>query len=171
MTNWGATAFRIHRADGGAKTAETRFDVSGENVSAAKGQPPGRTCVSKQPTTIFVCTVCRQGDDADSRPGQRFFEALRERLANDGAISIAVEPVECLAVCKRPCTVAFAGAEKWTYVIGDLDVGDHLDEIVAAAKGYAATTNGIVAWKERPACFRKGVVSRTPPLSLCASKG
>ena len=127
--------------------------------------------MSKQSTTIFVCTVCRQGDDADSRPGQRFFEALRERLANDGATSIAVEPVECLAVCKRPCTVALAGAEKWTYVIGDLDVGDHLDEIVAAAKGYAATTNGIVAWKERPACFRKGVVSRTPPLSLCASKG
>jgi predicted metal-binding protein len=127
--------------------------------------------VSKQPTTILVCTVCRQGDDADSRPGQRFFEELRERLANDGATSIAVEPVECLAVCKRPCTVAFAGAGKWTYVIGDLDVGDHLDEIVAAAKGYAATTNGIVAWKERPVCFRKGVVSRTPPLSLCASKG
>ena len=56
-------------------------------------------------------------------------------------------------------------------VIGDLDVGDHLDEIVAAAKGYAATTNGIVPWKERPACFRKGVVSRAPPLISRASKG
>lgn len=127
--------------------------------------------MSKQQTTIFVCTVCRQGDDADSRPGQRFFEALRERLAGDTGSAIAVEPVECLAVCKRPCTVAFAGADKWTYVIGDLNVGDHLDEIVVAAESYAATANGVVAWKERPACFRKGVLSRTPPLSLCARKG
>ncbi|MGA8172826.1 MAG: DUF1636 domain-containing protein [Methylocystis sp.] len=117
--------------------------------------------MSEEESTIFVCTVCRQGDDADSRPGQLFFEALRERLAGD---AIVVEPVECLAVCKRPCTIAFAGAGKWTYVIGDLDVADHIEEIVAAARNYAATPNGIVSWKERPACFRKGVVSRTPPL-------
>ena len=121
--------------------------------------------MSQEPTTIFVCTVCRQGDDADSRPGQRFFEALRERLASERDCSIRVESVECLAVCKRPCTVDFAAAGKWCYVIGDLDVADHLDEILAAAKGYAATPNGIVPWKERPASFRKGVVSRIPPLS------
>ncbi len=126
--------------------------------------------MSEEQTTIFVCTVCRQGDDADSRPGQQFFESLRERLADHTEAAIKVEPVECLAVCKRPCTVAFAGSGKWTYVIGDLDVGDHLDEIVAAAKSYAATANGVVAWKERPASFRKGVVSRTPPLSLCSPK-
>jgi predicted metal-binding protein len=126
--------------------------------------------VSKELTTVFVCTACRQGDDVDSRPGQQFFEALRERLANDTESAIDVEPVECLAVCKRPCTVAFAGSGKWTYVVGDLDVGDHLDEIVAAAKAYAATAIGVIAWKERPACFKKGVVSRTPPLSLCPLK-
>jgi len=126
--------------------------------------------VSKEQTTIFVCTVCRQGDDAYSRPGQQFFESLQERFADDTESAIKVEPVECLAVCKRPCTMAFAGSGKWTYVIGDLDVGDHLDEIVAAAKSYAATANGVVAWKERPSSFRKGVVSRTPPLSLCSLK-
>ena len=120
--------------------------------------------MSSKPTTIHVCTVCRQGDDVDSRPGQRFFEALRERLAVETPTTISVEPVECLAVCKRPCTVAFMSAGKWTYVIGDLNVDDHLEDIVASAKGYATTANGIVAWKERPACFRKGVVSRAPPL-------
>jgi len=109
MTNWRAQGLPYPSADGGAKTAATRFDVSGENVSAARGNLREDLRVTATDDD-FVCTVCRQGDDADSRPGQRFFEALRERLANDGAISIAVEPVECLAVCKRPCTVAFAGA-------------------------------------------------------------
>jgi len=126
--------------------------------------------VSTEPTTIFVCTVCRQGDDADSRPGQLFFEALHQRLAADAEPTLRVQAVECLAVCKRPCTVAFASAGKWTYVIGDLDANSHVEEIIVAAKGFAATGNGIVAWKERPACFKKGVVSRTPPLGLDALK-
>ena len=77
---------------------------------------------------------------------------------------IAVLPVECLAVCKRPCTIALAADNKWTYLIGDLDADLHLDEIVGAAKSFAASANGIVPWKERPVSFRKGVVARVPPL-------
>ena len=126
--------------------------------------------MSKEQTTISVCKVCRQGDDADSRPGQLFFEALGEKLSKEPGTSIRLEAVECLAVCKRPCTLAFSAPGKWTYVIGDLDSKDHVDEIIVAAKGYAATKDGIVAWKERPACFRKGVVSRTPPLGCDAPK-
>ncbi len=126
--------------------------------------------MSTEPTTIFVCTVCRQGDDTDNRPGKLFFDALQARLATDAERTLRVEAVECLAVCKRPCTVAFASAGKWTYVIGDLDAKAHVEEIIVAAKGFAATENGIVAWKERPACFKKGVVSRTPPSGLDALK-
>ncbi len=124
--------------------------------------------MSTEQTTIYVCTVCRQGDDADARPGQALFEALRQRLAFEPAVK--AEAIECLAVCKRPCTVALAGAGKWTYVVGDLDAADHVEDIAAAAKAFAATDNGIVPWKERPACFRKGVVSRTPPLGFVAQE-
>ncbi len=77
---------------------------------------------------------------------------------------IAVVPVECLAVCRRPCTIALAADGKWTYLIGDLDTDSHLDEIAGAAESFAASANGIVPWKERPASFRKGVVARVPPL-------
>ena len=113
--------------------------------------------------TIVVCVSCRGGGDEESRPGAIFLDALRARLETRG-IAIAVESVECLAVCKRPATIAFAAPGKWTYVIGDLDVDAHVDDVIAAAQSYGATENGIVPWKERPACFRKGVVSRTPPL-------
>ena len=73
--------------------------------------------------------------------------------------------VDCLAVCKRPCTVALVAADKWTYLIGDLDPCSHVDEIVAAAKSFAASDNGIVPWRERPASFRKGVIARVPPIN------
>ena len=40
------------------------------------------------------------------------------------------------------------------------------EQYLAAAEAYAATANGIIPWRERPQCFRKGVISRIPPLSF-----
>jgi predicted metal-binding protein len=96
--------------------------------------------------------------------GPGLFEALRGRLASEP--DIALKPVECLSVCKRPCTVALAAPGKWTYVVGDLTRESHLEDIVIAARRYAASPEGIVPWRERPLSFRKGVVSRTPPLAF-----
>jgi predicted metal-binding protein len=87
-----------------------------------------------------------------------------------GEPGIAVETVDCLAVCQRPCTVALAGEGKWTYVVGDLDNALHGEEVAAVARAYAATADGIVPWKERPATFRKGVISRIPPLTSSQSE-
>lgn len=118
--------------------------------------------------TIFVCVSCRRrlGDDeqAFDQPGRSLVEAIEARLQGDGPSRLAVSAVDCLAVCKRPCTVALASAGKWTYLIGDIDPDLHADEIVAAARSFAASENGIVAWRERPQSFRKGVVARVPPL-------
>jgi predicted metal-binding protein len=110
--------------------------------------------------TLLVCITCK----SDAGPmGPGLFAALEARLAADP--DIALKPVECLSVCKRPCTVALAGPGKWTYVVGDLKHESHLEDIVDAARRYAASPEGIVPWRERPFSFRRGVVSRTPPLA------
>ena len=111
--------------------------------------------------TLLVCVTCKS-DEGPMGPG--LFEALGERLATEP--DIALKAVECLSVCKRPCTVALAAPGKWTYVVGDLTCDSHLEDIVVAARRYAASSEGVVPWRERPLCFRKGVVSRTPPLAL-----
>jgi len=123
--------------------------------------------MSEGDLTIHVCTACRRAradlPEGFDQPGLALAEALTERLNAKGS-TIPVLPVECLAVCKRPCTIALSADGKWTYLIGDLDTDTHLDEIVGAAEAYAASANGIVPWKERPQSFRKGVVARVPPL-------
>ena len=118
-------------------------------------------------TKVFVCISCKRrlGDD-DSQfdhPGPALAATVRMLLADDPTIDVV--DVDCLAVCKRPCTVALAGDGKWTYVVGDLDNVTHCEEVAAAARAYAKSENGIVPWKERPATFRKGVISRIPPLT------
>ncbi len=90
--------------------------------------------------TIFVCVSCRRrlGEDDESfdQPGRGLADAIEARLQGDGQARLAVTAVDCLAVCKRPCTVAFSGADKWTYLIGDLDPESHVDEIVVGGQKF-----------------------------------
>lgn len=117
--------------------------------------------------TLFVCVSCRQakleGEGFDL-PGRRLAEALQERLSTDTAIKVT--PVECLAVCSRPSTIALIGSDKWTYLIGNLDTDSHLDQIVESARAFQRSETGIIPWKERPEAFRKGVVARVPPIGF-----
>ena len=77
---------------------------------------------------------------------------------------VTIEPVECLSVCKRICTVAFAAPGKWTYVYGDLAADDGVETILEGARLYAGAKHGIIPWKLRPEPLKRGVVSRVPPL-------
>ncbi|GJE53737.1 MULTISPECIES: DUF1636 family protein [Methylobacterium] len=114
-------------------------------------------------TVLYVCTTCRaEGDTSETRAGARLLAALRERLPEDTA-GLRVEGVECLSVCKRPCSVAVASPGRWTYVYGDLDAEASAQTILAGIGLYAGTVDGIVPWRERPEAFRKGVVARIPP--------
>lgn len=117
--------------------------------------------------TLHVCVTCRSGaaEDDGTRPGARLHAALEAALAaGDADLGLRLEPVECLSVCKRPCTVAVSSPGRWTYVYGDLDPETSAETILAGVRLYAGTQDGIVPWRERPAEFRKGVVARIPPV-------
>lgn len=113
-------------------------------------------------TVLYVCTTCRRsGDDPDGpRAGARLLDALR---AGNSASDLRIEGVECLSVCKRPCSVAVASENRWTYVYGDMDPAESAATILSGLSAYAATQDGIVPWRERPAAFKTGVIARIPP--------
>ena len=115
-------------------------------------------------TTIYVCVTCRAaGDPAETCAGRRLLDALAAELGSDPAV--AVVPVECLSVCRRPCTVSFAAPGKWTYVYGDLSVEGAAPVVAEAARLYGATADGLIPWKLRADPIKKGVVARVPPLA------
>ena len=122
------------------------------------------THLAEPDVTIFVCVTCRHADEEGVRPGKTLFDAVEARLAGRVESDVALRGVECLSVCKRPCTLALAGPGKWTYVVGDLDKDASVDDVLEAALKFAATPDGIIPWRERPKSFRKGVISRVPPL-------
>ena len=118
-------------------------------------------------TYIYVCRTCRPegfaGPDED-RPGARFSRALVERTRTRKLNGrVVVKGVDCLSVCKRPCTAAVVGTAKFAYVIGDLEAGEHVDDLIDFALLYADSEDGITKWRDRPEVVRKHTVARVPP--------
>lgn len=122
------------------------------------GEPPA-------PTTIYVCVTCRaEGETEPVRAGRRLHDALLAELG--AAPGVALVPVECLSVCRRPCTVSFAAPGKWTYVYGDLPAEGAAPVVAEAARLYGATADGLIPWKLRADPIKRGVVARVPPLAI-----
>ncbi|KPF69670.1 metal-binding protein [Bosea sp. AAP35] len=132
-------------------------------------EPPrpgtGADCVR-----ILVCASCRAaGGDPDApRPGAVLAAGLRQALDAGDRQAVTVETVECLSVCKRPCTVALTGEGRWTYIYGDLDPAMGVETLLTFARQYGSTPDGIVPWRERAEAIRKGVVARLPPLPIAS---
>ena len=119
-------------------------------------------------TTIHVCVTCREaGHDAEpmaERPGARLHGALLKAAARRHSSPVAIRPVECLSVCKRPCTIGFSAPGKWTYVYGDFAPDENSAELILdAAALYTAAPDGLIPWRQRPDSLKKGVVARIPP--------
>ena len=118
--------------------------------------------------TVTVCTTCRKTVDgervpAEPRPGLRLHDALQ---AADLPKGVRLRGNECLSACSNGCSLAITGGpDRWTYIYGRLNPEDHLDQILAGIRAYAATPDGLVPWRERPVHLRKNCIARIPPLN------
>ncbi len=115
------------------------------------------------PVELLVCTTCkREGMDPEAaRPGAKLFEALSAANLPE---NVALKPVECLSNCDHGCSVVLRGGPvRWTYVYGNL-AETEVEIVRDGVLRYAATTDGLVPWRERPEHFRKNCIARIPPV-------
>ena len=87
-------------------------------------------------TVIYVCTTCRRPDDPEDypRPGAALAAATIRAAENTG---IDVQPLRCLANCKRGCSAVLRRTIRrtaWTYVFGHLDPAADAQALVAGAQ-------------------------------------
>jgi predicted metal-binding protein len=115
------------------------------------------------PTRILVCTSCRaEGQPLEPR-ADRAGAVLARALADSAGETVEIVPVECMSVCKRPVTVGFSAAGRWTYVWGDF-TPEAAPDILAYAEAYAAAPDGIIPWKQRPEHLKRHTIARLPPV-------
>jgi predicted metal-binding protein len=112
---------------------------------------------------LHVCMTCRAGQpvaDGEQTPGALLHAALLGEGAPEGVI---IREVDCLSSCDHGCNIALTQAGAWSYVYGRMTAAD-APEILRGAALYAATTDGLVPWRDRPVIFRKQSLARIPPL-------
>jgi predicted metal-binding protein len=114
--------------------------------------------------TLIVCSSCRDeaGSDDRPRPGEGLGDTARN-LAR--GIGVAVRQVECLGNCKRRLSAALLRDGCWSYVFGDLTC-DSAPDLIAGALLFSTSTDGLLPWRGRPDCLKRGLVARIPPLAI-----
>ncbi len=136
--------------------ADMRKDADGEARNGAS-------------TVIYVCTTCRRPDDPEDhpRPGAALAAATIHAAENTG---IAVQPLRCLANCKRGCSAVLrrtdASIPSWTYVFGHLDAAADAQALVQGAQLLAGSTDGLMPWRARPEALKRGLIARVPPFDF-----
>lgn len=151
------------RADGVFRDRQMAAEARAPAPSSASPALPRAKERAAMRAVLHVCTTCRglEPTEDDRRPGALLLEALSDTLP----AAVEIRAVECLSACSQGCSVALTGPGKWSYVYGRLTPAD-ATEIAQGAAAYAATADGIVPWRERPAIFRKQSVARVPPLTI-----
>lgn len=113
---------------------------------------------------ITICTSCKH-KGTDCRPGYELIERLRAAITAAGdSISndFEISGVACMAGCDRPCTVAYHGSRKATYLFGDIDPAEDIDDLVTFAQTYATLTDGWCSSLDRPGKLRSSTLARVP---------
>ncbi|WP_085034154.1 DUF1636 family protein [Ensifer aridi] len=113
---------------------------------------------------IVVSTDCRF-TGGPCRPGvellallNRSVAALGKPLGDDFAITGTV----CMAVCTRPCTIAFQASGSATYLFGDVSPDENVDDLVRYAAACAdGTADPEFEW-DRPAHAAAFILSEAP---------
>ncbi|OAN93049.1 DUF1636 family protein [Sulfitobacter geojensis] len=113
---------------------------------------------------ITVCTSCKH-KGTTCRPGFELIEKLQAVIIEAGdaiAEDFEISGVACMAGCGRPCTVAYHGSRKATYLFGDIDPAQEVGDLVTFAQQYTHLHDGWCSSVDRPGKLRKSTLSRVP---------
>lgn len=118
----------------------------------------------KTSNRITVCTSCRH-KGTDCRPGYELIAKLRSAIDAAGDTvdeNFEISGVACMAGCDRPCTVAYHGTRKATYLFGDIEPDEDIEDLVDFARQYALLHDGWCSSVDRPGKLRTSTLARVP---------
>ena len=120
--------------------------------------------------TLSICLRCRDGretrdTDLDQRGGRRLSRAVAAAFSGSEAaqLGVALRGVNCMSQCKRPCTIALSGENRFTYLFGDLAPEIGAGDVLAVAAAYAKSETGFLPRNARPDVLQAGILGRIPP--------
>jgi predicted metal-binding protein len=127
------------------------------------------------PHQILVCKACKHKGQ-DCKPGFALLNRLRAAIqAADLGDAFEVSGTACLAGCVpdhgEPCVVGYRATEKATWLFGDIDPDQPLDDLVDFARNYAALDDGWMNGRDLPPRLCDTTLARIPAAMIVTREG
>ncbi|QYK43310.1 MAG: DUF1636 domain-containing protein [Paracoccaceae bacterium] len=132
---------------------------------------PPYSVAQSAPHQILVCKACRHTGQACG-PGFELLRRLRDAVAAAGlGDAFEVSGTACLAGCDHPCTVAWRATGKATWLFGDIDPAQPIDDLIAFSRLYAGLGDGWCSGADCPPRLRDGTLARIPAAMIVTREG
>jgi predicted metal-binding protein len=111
--------------------------------------------------TCHVATAPSESSPSDApRAGSRLADATLVAAADS---PVSVQRIRCLGNCNRGLSAAIRAQHTWSYVFGGLDLAADGPSLIIGAQLLAQSADGLMPWRERPECLKRGLIARIPP--------
>lgn len=136
---------------------------------------PPYSVAQSAPHQILVCKACKHKDQA-CKPGFDLLKKLRAAIATAGlGEAFEVSGTACLAGCVpahgQPCVIGYRATEKATWLFGDIDPDQPLDDLVEFARTYAALEDGWLNGRDLPQRLCDTTLARIPAAMIVTREG
>jgi predicted metal-binding protein len=127
------------------------------------------------PHQILVCKACKHKGQS-CKPGHALLKKLREAIAAAGMDdSFEVSGTACLAGCVpdhgKPCVVAYRATAKATWMFGDIDPDQPIDDLIAFSRLYEGLADGWCSGADCPPRLCDNTLARVPAAMIVTRQG
>ena len=136
---------------------------------------PPYSVTQSAPHQILVCKACKH-HGSSCEPGHALLKKLRAAIAAAGlGDEFEVSGTACLAGCVPShggaCVVGWRATAKATWLFGDIDPGQPMDDLVAFARLYAAVEDGWLSGRDCPQHLCDNTLARIPAAMIVTREG
>jgi predicted metal-binding protein len=112
----------------------------------------------------------------DCKPGLQLMKQLRAAIDSAGlGDDFEVSGTACLAGCVpdhgEPCVIGWRATGKATWLFGDIDPDQPLDDLVEFARAYAALEDGWMNGRDLPPRLCDTTLARIPAAMIVTREG
>jgi predicted metal-binding protein len=136
---------------------------------------PAYSVAQSAPHQILVCKACKHKGQT-CEPGFKLLKRLREAIATAGLDdAFEVSGTACLAGCVPdhggPCVVGWRATAKATWLFGDIDPAQPIDDLVEFSRLYASVDDGWLSGKDCPPRLCDNTLARIPAAMIVTREG
>lgn len=136
---------------------------------------PAYSVAQSAPHQILVCKACKHHGQT-CEPGFKLLKQLRAAIAAAGlGDAFEVSGTACLAGCAQghggPCVVGWRATAKATWLFGDIDPAQPIDDLVEFARLYASVEDGWLSGKDCPPRLCDNTLARIPAAIIVTREG